>query len=210
MATQPDDDKFFEVLAGRRQPDDADTRQAARLRQYYQMHPTAEERPQPDPAGQARLLAYLRAREGQPAPGAAPATTPPAKPGPLQRLLAWLLPPGPGRGMRLGMALAGVLGVAVLVRMVAPPDDDHLTPKSGGPLAAETVKYAADPAQDAAQIQALLAGVGIPVTLTVQGREVLLRADIPPEQLAAVTQALSARGLTPPADGRLVLRIKPL
>lgn len=211
MATEPDDDKFLDVLAGRRAADDADTRRAARLRQYFEMHPTAEERPQADPEGEARLLAYLRARQGQqPGIGSTKSTGagPADAPGPLQRLLRWLLPPGASLMPRLGMAAAAMLGVAVVLRITLPSADDDGTMKGGAP-AVETVRYAVDPAAEAAAIQSVLAGAGVPLTLEVQGSERLLRADVPPEKLRPVAEALAARGLTLPPDGRLVVRVKP-
>ncbi len=211
MSNDPDD-KFFDVLAGRRAADDADTRRAARLRQYFEMHPSLEEQPRHDSQGEAQLIAYLRAQAAA-APKVVPSTP---QPGLLTQLAQWLFPAQGSRALGYGMVAAAVLGAVVVLRLVQPADDDTGTMKSLPPGAAPAsapaappVIRAADPARAAAEVQTLLSNAGVPATLTPQGAEVLLSADVPPARQEALAQALAAQGLALPADGQLRLRFAP-
>lgn len=226
------DEKFFDVLAGRRTADDADSRRAARMRRYFEMHPSLEERPRDDPQGEAQLIAWMRARQpAAAAAAAAPALTtvssvesanasrgaapphrraPDGQPGPLRRFAEWLFPAGSGRGMGWGMAAAAVLGAVLVLRVMDTGSDDTTQMKSLPTLGigAETVR-SADPAHSATEVQALLSANGVTGTLTPQGRELLLQAEVPEPVRLPVSQGLAAMGLVLPADGKLNLRFAP-
>ena len=213
--SQDPDDKFLEVLAGRQPPTDADTRHAARLGKYFEMHPSAEELPRHDPQGEAQLLAYLRARPQATNPQHAIAFAPQA--GLLQRARDWLFPAS-GFGLRqAGLALS-VLGLAAVVsmQMGGGSDDDSSasmkrlpgTASSPSGVAAGDAVRTPDPAQAAATLQAELVAEGIPSTLEAQADAVVLRAQVPVDKRASVGTRLVAQGLVLPPDGQLKVRFQ--
>ena len=219
--TDANDNTFTDALTGRRAPHDLDTRRAARLARYFDEHPRADRAVHSDPQGEAQLLAYLRA---QPPDAVAPAR--PAEPArnPLQRLLAWLLPPGKGLGLRHAAGAAIVFGLAVGVFSLMPhgSDDDATSMKSlprpspgsqtppvealgAKSFGAPQVVTAADPQAAATGLHAALAAQGIASELRAQGDGWLVTANVPEDRRAATASQLEARGLTLERGGKLTV-----
>jgi hypothetical protein len=205
------DEKFLEVLAGRRAADDADTRRAELMGEYFDAHPVARHEPKRAFDDDKECLAHIRAgaarasavvAERQPLP--ATAAAPPPAPGPAASLARWLGLSGPSSpALRYGTAAALVLvGVAVVFNITREADDSSGMRTLGG-----VTVYAARPAEEAEQVRALLAAQGVTAKLTPRERLVWLEADVPAEKRAAVEAALRARGITLPDDGRLRLRL---
>ncbi|MBL8331022.1 MAG: hypothetical protein JNJ71_19450 [Rubrivivax sp.] len=226
------DEKFFEVLAGLRKADDAETRRAERLRSHFAAHPLMEQQATDDPEGEARLLAIVRARQA--AAPAQPTAQPKAqtqaseRPGSWQRLQAWLFPGSGSSGMalsRYGMVGAAVLGAVIAVRWVMPDPDDELVmkelPAASAPISGASAadprdpstqgvtERVPDPAAAASALQALLASHGVMATLRVEGREVWLSAQVPASKRAEVDERLQQTGRTLPSSGQLVVRFTP-
>lgn len=161
----PQADRWLDVLAGRAEPADADTRQAARARGLFVAQVEAESRrPGRDAAKAQRLKVLLNvmqaegeaaaraaqagktagAAAGRPAGPAAGGYSPP---GPVTRLLRWLFPPAaPAATWRLGSVAMGLLGLTVAVRVLMPgAGDDDATGMKSAPPAASAAPGAAVP-----------------------------------------------------------------
>lgn len=196
MTHDDDTQRWLDVLAGRAEPTDAETRRAAALRQVilhqdHQVAPVNE-------ATRTRMLERLRARG---------AFTPPPTLAQrwwqtLNRLQAWLLPPG---GMPVARFAALALVLAVVAAPLWLPRDEGVEIKGS---AAETVIHSVRPEQDAAAVLDVLSRHGITGQLARESGDTLVEAQIPADRLAQVQGDLVNLGLAAPADGQLKLRFR--
>ncbi|MBL8483038.1 MAG: hypothetical protein JNJ60_12640 [Rhodocyclaceae bacterium] len=200
------DQLWLDVLAGRAEPSDADTRQAAQLRTYLERRAEEELNTQPDPARERRMLDYLQAHGALAAPrSAAPA------PGLLQRLAHWLFPPGAANGFRYAMAAALLCALAIpLVLLVQRGTEDPLAYKDFTTPGEVLTIRAADPQLEARRLAAILAGHGVNASLSASGAQVLLKAEVPAAARDAIRKAMLDEGIPIAADGPILLRIEPL
>ena len=200
-------DKWLDVLAGKGVPDDPETRQAAALRDFFELQQqhTAEL----DQATQRRIMNGLQAK----GVFAQPAVPPPAPPAPslLSRVSAWLFPQGQASNRRFA-GIAAVLAVAVLPFLLQQPagDDDPHGIKSlpvglGTPTA---VIDSANPDQLAAQLVAMLARQGVVATLRSDGADRWVQAQVSADRLVAVQAELVSMGLAATPDGQLVVQFR--
>lgn len=207
------DERWLEVLAGRREPDDAETRQAASVRVFFERQAADDMQARPDPEREKRLLNVLNARgvlERSPAPAAArPPAPAPARGNPLTALLHWLFPPGASNGLRYAIAAALVLGVALAPLLGPDPQDDSGTMKGAppGPGLGANRWSSVDPAAEALRVQSLLASQGVTATVTTDGGDHVVEAVVPPDRTDAVRAALAVQPLSIRPDGVLRIRI---
>ncbi|MES3022151.1 MAG: hypothetical protein V4857_11290 [Pseudomonadota bacterium] len=204
MASE-NNEAWLEVLAGRAEPRDRATRQAASLRHYFALQAAADMAGASDPEGEKRVMNMLRLRGAFDAP---PAPAPVARTG-LAGWLAWLLPPGQGNGGRFAMAAACafalVLSPALFNQGQAPRIDDG---SKGFVAPPADLVQSAQPAADAAQLVAQLAAAGIAAQARPEGAEHVVRAQVAPAQRAAAARQLDGIGIALPATGALVVRFQ--
>lgn len=249
-------DRWLDVLAGRATPDSPDTQQAALLRQAMAEHVRGEDPPpRADPSRLAELLSAMEelapesttaastkvaadSATGQPggqraanAKGAGGSAGGGGGSDWLGRLRHWLFPPGPQAGWRMGSVAAGVLGVAVIARLVLPIDDDEaMTPKSSplppptapapmaksppstspeaGRPAGRLVLTDSQPAQRAALLRESLRRQGVFAELSENTDAVLLEARVPPDRAVDVQLELNRLGLMWPQGETLFIEIR--
>lgn len=208
MATQ-DDERWFEVLAGRAAPVDRDTRQAASLREYIVQ---AQERvPELDAAAERRMMNLLHAKGAfaqdagtQAAPRAVQQRTNAER----GRWWHWLFPPVAAHRSRYAAMVAvaaAAVCVPIVLQMGSPGDGGVKSLRSG---ASVQVVQAAQPERAASELAALLALQGVAASVRSEGEERQLDALVPPQAREAVRTALVPRGIALPADGRLSVRFQ--
>ena len=208
MTEKTTDDRWLEVLAGRAEPHDRATAQAARARAHVTQQVAADLAAPVDEQRIKRLLNLMQAqaeqrnRDQAVAEPAAAAT----RPGSLARLLAWLNP-AQGGGFRVA-GVAAMLGLAaVLVTTVFQEGDDDPTKMKGlppstapGPQvstgAGALVVVGKEPLARALALQATLKAQGITAEVFPLGDRVRLDASVPADQVAAVSQTLAGQGIT--------------
>ncbi len=218
MTDKTTDDRWLEVLAGRAEPHDHATRQAAQARAHIAQQVAADQAASVDEQRTKRLLNLMQAQAEQ-RNRAQAAATPAAAPGPLARLLAWLNP-AQGGGLRAAGAAAAVMGLAVVLVTTLKPsgDDDHtqmkgLPPSSapgmqgGGASAALTV-IGGEPLARALALQASLQGQGVSAEVFPMGDRARLDAAVPTERQAAVRQSLAGQGINWAGGSQLSLEFR--
>jgi hypothetical protein len=204
----PTQDKWLDVLQGRAEPTDRETREARAIREYILERLEVELTPLSDPEREKRLRNRVEAQF--------PALAAPA-PEPKESLLkSWFGSWQMGWPTLGAVAAAVVLGVLVvpLMQNQSSPHDDFLTPKvftpdSAAPATDQVSPEALARAQAfSEQVRQALAplGVSIQVKPTPTGLEI--SADIEPEQRAAAAQALTPLGVKMPEDGRLRVLVR--
>ena len=209
------EDRWLDVLAGRAQPGDTATQQAALLRGYIGLQAAEDLARVPDPEGEKRVLNRLRAR------GAfrdVPAVVKPA-PNPVSRLIAWLFPQDGGHlGRYAAVATVAFAVVAASVLMPENGDDNDLSSvkslpgavQPGVPATSEALVMSAQPAQEAAQLVQVLKQAGVAANIGREGGDQVVRAQIPPDRFAAVQQGLAGMGLAAQVPGPVVFRFRKL
>lgn len=201
--TPADDQRWLAVLAGRAEPDDGETQEAAGLRAYL-LQRNADEVAEADEASFRRTMNHLRANGAFTAKAAAA-----AEPSGRRGLLGWLLP-GAAGGPRYALAAAVLLAVVVAPLVLRQPNDEAGTIKRAPPVStsAEAVLLATDPLEKARDVETALIAHGVLPTLETGARQVLLTATVPPANAAAVRGALQGFGVALPADGRLRILVR--
>lgn len=209
MTDKTTDDRWLEVLAGRAEPNDHATAQAAQARAYVAQQVAADMAAPMDEQRTKRLLNLMQAQAEQRKRGqavAAPADPAASGPGVLARLLAWLNP-AQGGGLRVA-GVAAMMGLAaVLVTTVFQEvDDDTNQMKSLPPTTVPSPQGSTDagalvvldkePLARALALQASLKAQGITAEVFPLGDRARLDASVPAGQLAAVRQTLAAQGIT--------------
>lgn len=188
MKPQVDDDQAWaEALAGRPAAADATAAEAALLRDALRRWPAQPPQPHLD---EAALLAAARA-QGLLAPGRSGCAVCAA----MRRLLA-----RPAVWGGLGaMALAAVLGLAILPGLWVPPDDAGVlrSPAGGWQLQAD------DPVAARDGLAARLRAAGADVQTYERAGRAGLDAEFPAPPDAALRAWLAERGLATAADGSL-------
>lgn len=204
--TQPTDDQWLDVLAGRAAPADADTRQAASLREFFELQ--AQHTPTPDEATRRRMMNMLAAKGAF----AEASSTPTPRQNPLRQLMAWLLPPDnahPGRWAAVAVAVFAITVIPFVLQSPDPADDPYgIKSLPFDPNLNPTVIHSSNPAQDAAQLQAQLSIQGVMATLRSEGTSVWVQARVPTDKHSAVQAMLSPLGLSTPPDGQLVVQFR--
>lgn len=205
--TNEKDDAWLDALAGKPAPDDAQTRQAAALRNYLELD--AQRTPALDEATQRRILNALAAK-GAFTPPVAPTTV--ERPGFLARAMNWLFPQGHASGGRFAGVAAAVLAVLVLPFVLhSPPGDDDPYGIKSLPVTPETptaVIDSAKPEQLATELVATLARHGVVAELRADGTGQWVKASIPADRLAAVQTDLVSMGLAARPDGQLLVQFR--
>lgn len=228
MSTTTDTDKWLAVLAGHVEADDADTQLASRARQLYLRRIEADVAAPQDLAREKRLNNLLEAkgafkRDAAKAPAAA------VQPGPISRLLGWLLPAESGHGGRYALvatvAMAVVAAPAFLRSPTTEPGlDDGPVAKGGRGVqqpastpvpgsradAGVVVLVAGSPGAAAESLKAALSVIGVAATVDVQGTEARLSASVPADRLDAVAPVLAQAGVPPLQGSLLQLRFQAL
>jgi len=210
------DDRWLDVLAGRAKATDRATRQASSLRTYFELQAADDLATAPDPQVEKRIMNALRAK------GAFSEVAQPQapKPGLVKSVLEWLFPTGGGHMGRYAavatVAFAVVVGPMVM-RDVGNDANDTGSVKSapgaparGAPAAGEAVVMSGQPAVEATQLVAALAGAGVDARVTAEGADQVVRARIAPDRAAAAAASLASIGMAAPASGDLVVRFKTL
>lgn len=220
MTDKTTDDRWLEVLAGRAQPDDHATAQAAQARAYVAQQVADDLAAPVDEQRTKRLLNLMQARaEQRNRDQAAQAATATSRPGALARLLAWL---NPAQGGALRVAgVAAVMGLAVVLvsTLNRQGDDDHTQMKNmpaasgpgqpGGALGdVPLVVVGKDPLARALALQATLKGQGLAAEVFPLGDRARLDASVPADQRAAVRQTLAAQGITWDGESSLSLEFR--
>jgi len=211
------DDPWLEVLAGRAEPHDHATRQAAQARAHIARQVAADQATPVDEQRTKRLLNLMQAQAEQRNRAQATAT-PVATPGPLARLLAWLNP-AQGGGLRAAGAAAAVMGLAVVLVTTLKPsgDDDHTQMKGLPPISAPGMQGGAsgalaviggEPLARALALQASLQGQGVSAEVFPLGDRARLDATVPAERQAAVRQSLAGQGITWAGGSQLSLEFR--
>jgi hypothetical protein len=208
MPTPDERDHWLDVLAGKAQPRDPASQQAAALRGYFSQQQAAAAALQPDAEQEKRLLNGLRAR-GAFAEKTAGATAPStATNGWLDGLRQWWQHAGQGRWVYGAAALLAFAMVTV------PPllKGGDAGPGEGVPMLARggVRMPSAQPQQDAERLQLLLSLHGLPSSVQQAGADWIVSADVPAGARAELEPELGARGMRLPADGHLRLRFAPL
>jgi hypothetical protein len=205
--TTEKDERWLDVLAGKTQADDAQTRQASALRGYFELQ--EQQTPALDEAAQRRIMNTLHAK-GVFAQAAAP--KPVQRPGLLGQALAWLFPQGHASGGRFAGVAAAVLAVVMLPILLHSPsgDDDPGGIKSFRPpvATATAVVDSANPEQMATQLVARLARLGVTATLRRDGADRWVQAQVSPERMSAVQTELVGMGLAAAQDGQLAVQFR--
>jgi hypothetical protein len=216
MTQDRDDQRWMDVLAGRAEPIDAETRQAALLRNLV----LAERQRADSPENQAAVTRMMNILETR---GAFKA--PPKRPTPVQRLKQWLgfdADSSDGRGMvfagrRAALAAIAVCALAlpIVISQQHPDGDDAVgikgLPGNVQPPSPETRSQLIRSAQarpDAEELMAMLAQVGVKGQLEATEAGFRVDASIPADRLVAAQSVLSRIGLVVPADGQLRVRFQ--
>ena len=208
------DDRWIEVLSGRAEANDAETRRAARLRAYFERRHEDEARMAPSAEGEARLMDHLARHGVLPTESRAPAATRPGG-GRFKDLLARLLPAGPGGYALAAMVVVAVLAVPVLQQITSPDGPGFDRSFKSGPDTSrignvETARILAEhPEVDARRIADLLATHGIDASVMSVGNASTVRARIPAESVARVRQALAAEGIAIDTGVELAIEFQP-
>jgi hypothetical protein len=207
MTIEKDDD-WLEVLAGKKEPQDAQTRQAAALRNYFELQD--QHAPTLDEATQRRILNALEAT-GVFAPPATVKTE--VGTGLVARVLQWLFPQGhANRGRYAGVALA-VMAAVMLPYLLHSPvgEEDPYGVKSfpkGMTDPSAIVIDTAQPEQLADQLVAALSRHGVAAELRTDAIGQWVQAQIPAERIATVQADLASLGVVAPQDGRLMVQFR--
>lgn len=209
MSTPQDDERWLDVLAGKAEPRNAEERQAARARQYFEIE--AQQEQQVDPATLQRVENLLMAKLAAAKP-IAPAE-PAARTSWWSALSAWFNPGGDVATGRYAAVAVAVMAAVALPYMMAPPapdaDDPGTIKSPPAVVAPETVIASAQPADDAARLLQVLAAQGVVAALTEEGADRLVVALVPADKLTAVSDATQKDlGVPLPADGQLRVRFK--
>ncbi|MES2938477.1 MAG: hypothetical protein V4864_12405 [Pseudomonadota bacterium] len=208
MSQNDDDARWLAVLAGRAQPDDDATREAAQYRAFFVKQADGDLARQADDATRIRAMNHLRGAGAFAAPKKAVAAPPP---GGFQAMLQWLFPPGRS-GARYALVAAVVLAVLAAPLVFRPDGGDapgQIKSLPGGTRdAQELVLVARDPVQRGREIENALIAAGVAPLVEATQQEVLLAARIAPADLAGARQALRPLGVPVPDDGQLRLRIR--
>lgn len=209
MTDKTTDDRWLEVLAGRAEPHDRATAQAAQARAYVAQQVAADLATPVDEQRIKRLLNLMQAQAEhriRDQAVAAPPDTASSRPGALARLLAWLNPAQDG-GLRVA-GVAAMMGLAaVLVTTVFQEGEDDPSKMKGLPPttapspqgstgAGVLVVVGKEPLARAQALQATLMAQGITAEVFPLGDRARLDASVPADQLAAVRQTLSGLGIT--------------
>jgi hypothetical protein len=120
MSQTEDDARWLAVLAGRAQPDDDATREAAQYRAFFARQADGELAREADDATRIRAMNQLRAAGAFAAPKKAVAAPPP---GGFKAMLQWLFPPGRS-GARYALVAAVVLAVLAAPLVFRPGEDE--------------------------------------------------------------------------------------
>lgn len=223
MTTSDDKDLWLEVLAGRAQPVDHATRQAAQAREVYRRM----EEPAPDPALEARLLARIQSVNADIAQQAkaaakAPLSAPAAPVGLLGRLLDWFSPGVGGAPLRYAGAALAVTGLAVALFSTMTPREgaEHEQMKSPpraavppapglqGQPAAPLTLVDGQPLVRATALQSGLKALGVQAEVMPLGDAAQLDVSIPADQEAAVKAWLQEQQVAWPGGARLTIVVK--
>ncbi len=205
--TYEQDELWLNVLAGKAQANDLQTRQAASLRNYFAAE--AQNTPQLDTAAQQRIMNMLEARG---AFADKPVVAVPGK-GLLTQFMAWLFP----SGKIANPHFAAVLATMVLAVIVV-PNLEQLTTADPGPhdskgMTVNTIPSAIitspSPDASAAQLMAVLARHGVPAQSRKEGDDRWVQARIPLERLAVVQADLIGMGLAASAQGDINVQYRP-
>jgi hypothetical protein len=211
MTLDSDDQRWVDVLAGRAEPVDAETRQAAHLRKLV----LAEQQKVQTPESQAAVTRMMNILEARGA-----FKVPPQRQTALQRFKQWL---GFGddrtadrqavfAGRRAALATLAVCALAlpIVVSRHQPDGDDNAAIKGlpgqvqpPRPEGRSQLIRTAQARQDAEQLLATLAQLGVAGQLETLVSGFGVDASIPTDRLAAAQAALSRIGLVVPADGQL-------
>lgn len=195
---------WFDVLAGKAEPIDAETRQAAELRQFFQLQEQHTE--ELDEATIRRLMNILEAKGAFANPDSL--TEPAPTRGILFRVQDWFLPKGRISGGRFaGLAAIAAAIAAILPVMLQPT----MVGIKGDPVvaaAATAVIDSADPDQLAAQLVATLARHGVVATLRSEGADRWVQAQVGADHLPAVQAELVSMGLAATPTGQLVVQFR--
>ena len=212
MSQPSDDDRWFDILAGKAEPANADERKAASLRQYFELREQHDE--QLDAAAQRRIENMMMAglATAQREQAAQQAAAPAAPKGLWQSFKGWLMPDGGGHAGRYalvaGIALA-VMAVPLVLRQSPPDDNGHLemkrVPNAAGQ---ETTVASPEPEREAQALVTVLQQNGITATVTADGADRVVRADINRDRFAQASTALASMGVLMPTDGHLLVRFK--
>lgn len=212
MTHEDDEQRWLDVLAGRAEPHDEDTRKASLLRRVI-----ADEQSQAEPldnAATTRVMNLLRAKGvfDAPAPQAA---------GAWLRLKQWLLPAQAGRAVSFGgrqaalaAVLAGVVAIPLLVWHERNKSDDNDSSIKGlpgavvAPAASQpaTVVDSAQALQAALRLVAVLAQHGVQAQISQDSGDMIVQAKVPASGLVATQADLLGIGLALPPDGELTVR----
>jgi hypothetical protein len=210
--TQPDDDRWLEVLAGRAQADDPQMRSAAQLRDYLLRQ--AQDEQELDEASLRRMRNMVRAKAdfARPRADAAAATV-------LRGLLDRLFPPGRSGGryaLVAGIALAMVAAPLLLrqhdddasqiKRAPAPPAPAAQAPAARGSGAVEL--RAQDPERLARDLESALIASGVVPQVQGGTDAWTLTATVRPADQDAVRRVLQAYGFDTPRDGALHIVVR--
>ncbi len=205
--TTENDERWLKVLAGKAEADDADTRQAVGLRNYFEQQD--QHTPALDEAAQRRIMNALAAKG---AFAQAIPVQPVQRPGLLAQVLQWLFPQGRFSGGRFAGVAVAVLAVLVLPFVLHSPtgDDDPSGIKSlpTGLNNPTVVIDSAQPEQLAAQLVATLARHGVLAELRAEGVDRWVQAQIPAQRMASVQSELVSLGLAAQPDGRLIVQFR--
>lgn len=213
MSQDQDPDRWFDVLTGKADPTDDDTRQAAQLRRALLQRRQQELDAPTDEAQTKRIMNALEAR-GAFKPPAAPA----APPSLLSRAAQWLFPSGGqprGHGGRYAWVAAAVLAVVaapLVLRQQAPDDGDGYTTKSLPPerpasAASASIVSTRNIEAEAARIENALAQHGVKPTRAVVNQQLVLSAQVPADRIEAVNRELADWAVMVPPDGKLLVML---
>lgn len=201
------DDRWLDVLAGKAAPHDAQARQAAALRHYFELQDQHEAAL--DEATQRRILNALEAKGAFAQPKQKER---PVRPGLWAQAMGWLFPQGHASGGRFAGVAVAVLAVTMLPFLLHPPggDDDpggmkNVPLLSGAPTA---VIDSTNPDQLAAQLVSALSRQGVNATLRSEGADRWVTAKVPAERMGAVQAELVSMGLAATPQGDLSVQFR--
>lgn len=219
--SSPDDAAaaWLDVLAGRAEPHDTDTRRAAQLRAHFEYEWAAV----PDRPERTKALLNLMEARVQ----LAAAAQPTARDSLWQRLSKSLMLGPAGGWMNVGRAVLGVSGIALLVTMMLPPTnqeggDPPTTKEASGANGSEASKESADtgatlrvhevpdPMGQGLALEAKLLMLGLTVKTTPTNDGLRLKLQVPAAQREAVQTLLANEGLgNEPLGATLDLVLRP-